>query len=138
MSWSRILDLKDKETEGHSQRVTEMMVRLARSLNMNEQEVQFARWGALLHDIGKMAIPDRILHKPGPLHGRGVDHYAPAHDHCLRHARPIEFLGPAIDIPYCHHEKWDGSGYPHGLKGDTIPLIGPTVRRDRRLRCAHQ
>lgn len=122
VSWSRILNLKDKETEGHSVRVTEMMVRLARHLNFNEQEIQFARWGALLHDIGKMAVPDSILHKPGQL---TEDEWEIMRQHATiayDMLQPIQFLGPAIDIPYCHHEKWNGTGYPRGLKGDEIPL----------------
>ena len=122
-SWSRILDLKDKETEGHSERVTELMVRLMQSLGFNDQEVRFARWGALLHDIGKMAVPDSILHKPGVLTDEEWilmrQHTSIAYDRL----RSIEFLGPALDVPYCHHEKWDGSGYPRGLKGDDIPLM---------------
>jgi len=123
VSWSRILDLKDKETEGHSERVTEMLVRLTQYLNMNQQEVQFARWGALLHDIGKMAVPDGILHKPGPLTD---DEWVIMRQHATiayDMLQPIQFLGSAIDIPYCHHEKWDGSGYPRGLKADEIPLM---------------
>lgn len=122
-SWSRILDLKDKETEGHSERVTDLMVRLVRHLNMNEREVQYARWGAWLHDIGKIATPDAILHKPGPLTDEEWvimrRHTTEAYDML----KPIAFLGPAVDIPYCHHEKWNGTGYPRGLKGDEIPLL---------------
>ena len=102
-SWSRILDLKDKETEGHSERVTELMVRLMQSLGFNDQEVRFARWGALLHDIGKMAVPDSILHKPGVLTDEEWilmrQHTSIAYDRL----RSIEFLGPALDVPYCHH-----------------------------------
>ena len=123
VSWSRILDLKDKETEGHSQRVTDLTMRLSRSLNLNEQEVMFARWGALLHDIGKMAVPDAILHKPGPL---SDEEWTIMRQHttiAYEMLQPIDFLGPAIDIPYCHHERWDGTGYPRGLKGDEIPLM---------------
>jgi diguanylate cyclase (GGDEF)-like protein/putative nucleotidyltransferase with HDIG domain len=123
LSWSRILDLKDKETEGHSQRVTEWMVRLMQHLGFNTQEVRFARWGALLHDIGKIAVPDHILHKPGPLtEAEWVimrQHTTVAYEML----KPIEFLGPALDIPYCHHEKWDGNGYPRGLQGDEIPPV---------------
>jgi diguanylate cyclase (GGDEF)-like protein/PAS domain S-box-containing protein/putative nucleotidyltransferase with HDIG domain len=122
-SWSRILDLKDKETEGHSERVTELMVRLTQHLGFNETEARFARWGALLHDIGKIGIPDRILLKPGSLTEEEWvvmrQHTTVAYE-MLQH---IGFLGPAIDIPYCHHEKWDGTGYPRGLKGDDIPLM---------------
>jgi diguanylate cyclase (GGDEF)-like protein/PAS domain S-box-containing protein/putative nucleotidyltransferase with HDIG domain len=122
-SWSRILDLRDKETDGHSNRVTAMMVRLMRKLGMNEEEAMFARWGALLHDIGKMAVPDRILRKPGPLTD---EEWVIMRQHttlAYEMLSTVKFLGSAIDIPYCHHEKWDGSGYPRGLKGDEIPLM---------------
>jgi putative nucleotidyltransferase with HDIG domain len=122
-SWSRILDLRDKETEGHSERVTAMMVRVTRHLGMNEEEIMFARWGAWLHDIGKIAVPDHILHKPGPL---TEEEWVLMRQHptvAYEMLRPIKFLASAIDIPYCHHEKWDGTGYPHGLKGDEIPLM---------------
>jgi diguanylate cyclase (GGDEF)-like protein/PAS domain S-box-containing protein len=123
VSWSRFLNLKDKETEGHSERVTAMMVRLMQHLAFSEQEIMFARWGALLHDIGKIAIPDVILHKPGPL---TEEEWVIMRQHttiAYEMLQPIAFLGPALDIPYCHHEKWDGSGYPRGLKGDEIPLM---------------
>jgi diguanylate cyclase (GGDEF)-like protein/PAS domain S-box-containing protein/putative nucleotidyltransferase with HDIG domain len=122
LSWSRLLHMKDKETEGHSERVTEMMVRLARSIGMNEEEAMYARWGALLHDVGKMSIPDSILHKPGPL---TEDEWEIMRQHttvAYEMLSPISFLRPALDIPYCHHEKWDGTGYPRGLKGEEIPL----------------
>lgn len=122
-SWSRILDMRDKETEGHSERVTEMMVRLARHLGMNEEEVTLARWGAWLHDIGKMAVPDRILHKPGKLTEEEWNVMRQHTTVAYEMLAPIKFLGPAIDIPHAHHEKWDGTGYPCGLKGEDIPLM---------------
>jgi putative nucleotidyltransferase with HDIG domain len=119
--WAAALDLRDKETEGHSRRVTELTVLLARALGV-EAELPHYRQGALLHDIGKMAIPDSILFKNGPL-------TLQEHDIMCRHPQyaydmlsPIAYLRPALDIPYCHHEKWDGSGYPRGLKGEAIPL----------------
>lgn len=120
--WSRALDLRDKETEGHSNRVTEHSVRLAAELGMCEEELAHVRRGALLHDIGKMGIPDQILLKPGPLsEGEwGIMRRHPAFAYEL--LAPITYLRPSIDIPYCHHEKWDGSGYPRGLKGEEIPL----------------
>jgi response regulator RpfG family c-di-GMP phosphodiesterase/putative methionine-R-sulfoxide reductase with GAF domain len=120
--WSRALDLRDKETEGHTQRVTEMTQQLARGMGMSEIELVHVRRGALLHDIGKMGIPDNILLKPGPLTAEEweVMRRHPAYAHEL--LSPIAYLLPAIDIPYCHHEKWDGSGYPQGLKGDQVPL----------------
>ena len=120
--WSRALDLRDKETEGHSLRVTEMTLRLAQALEIGEAELVHIRRGALLHDIGKMAIPDSILLKPGPLTADEWvimrRHPAYAHDWLA----PIPFLRPALEIPHCHHEKWDGSGYPRGLAGERIPL----------------
>ena len=123
ISWSRILDMRDKETEGHSERVTDMMVRLAQHLGMNDEEVMLARWGAWLHDIGKMAVPDRILRKPGPLTDEEWDIMRQHTTLAYEMLTPIKFLGPAIDIPHSHHEKWDGSGYPCGLKGEDIPRM---------------
>lgn len=120
--WSRALDLRDKETEGHTQRVTEMTLRLARMAGMSEAELVDVRRGALLHDIGKMGVPDAILLKPEPL---SQDEWAQMRKHpeyAYMLLSPIEYLHSAIDIPYCHHEKWDGSGYPRGLKGEQIPL----------------
>jgi HD-GYP domain-containing protein (c-di-GMP phosphodiesterase class II) len=120
--WSRALDLRDHETEGHTQRVTDMTVRLVRSMGLSEGDLLHIRRGALLHDIGKMGIPDAILLKPGPLTDDEMDimRLHPVYAHDL--ISPIAFLHPALDIPYCHHEKWDGSGYPRGLKGEEIPL----------------
>ena len=121
--WSHALDLRDKETEGHSQRVTSMSVRLARSMRMSEEELVHVRRGALLHDIGKLSVPDGILLKPGPLTD---DEWVVMKKHPIfsyEMLSPIHYLQPALDIPYCHHEKWDGSGYPRGLKGVQIPLV---------------
>jgi putative nucleotidyltransferase with HDIG domain len=120
--WVRALDLRDKETEGHTQRVTSLTVRLAQSLGMDEEALLHIRRGALLHDIGKMAIPDSILLKPGDLtdEERVIIQQHPIYAHEM--LSPIKFLIPALDIPYCHHEKWDGSGYPRGLKDEQIPL----------------
>ncbi len=121
-SWCKILDMKDKETQGHSARVTDLTTRLARSIDMNEEEVLYARWGALLHDIGKIGIPDSILLKPETL---SEEEWAVMRRHPIiayEMLSPITFLRPALDIPYGHHEKWDGSGYPKGLKGDDIPI----------------
>jgi putative nucleotidyltransferase with HDIG domain len=120
--WSRTLELRDKETEGHTQRVTEMTVRLARALGFDAEALAHVRRGALLHDIGKMGIPDSVLLKPGAL---TPDEWAIMRLHpvyAYELLRPIAFLRPALDIPYCHHEKWDGSGYPRGLRGTEIPL----------------
>ncbi len=121
--WSRALDLRDKETEGHTQRVTEMTVKLARSFDLSEPELMQVRWGALLHDIGKMGVPDGILLKPEPL---TKEEWLKMEKHpgfAYEMLSPIRYLRQALDIPYCHHEKWDGSGYPRGLKGDHIPLV---------------
>jgi response regulator RpfG family c-di-GMP phosphodiesterase len=120
--WSRALDLRDRETEGHTQRVAEMTLRLARALGMPAEELVHIHRGALLHDIGKMGIPDAILLKPGPLDDDewAIMRQHPVHAYNL--LASINFLRPALDIPYCHHEKWDGTGYPRGLKRETIPL----------------
>ncbi|HZP81564.1 MAG TPA: diguanylate cyclase, partial [Chthonomonadaceae bacterium] len=121
-SWSQLLDMKDKETEGHCLRVADMTERLARLVGMNDEEALYARWGALLHDIGKLGVPDHILHKPGPL--TAVEREI-MRQHCTlayELLSPVALLRPALDIPYCHHEWWDGTGYPRGLKGDDIPL----------------
>jgi putative nucleotidyltransferase with HDIG domain len=120
--WVRALDMRDKETEGHTQRVTILTERLARRLGVNDDELINITRGALLHDIGKMAIPDGILLKPGKLTAdeRTLIQKHPVYAYEM--LNPIDFLHPAIDIPYCHHEKWDGSGYPRGLKGEGIPF----------------
>lgn len=120
--WSRALDLRDRETEGHTQRVTEITLQLARELGINGAELVHIHRGALLHDIGKMGIPDAILFKPGPLTD---DEWKIMRQHpvfAYELIAPIEFLRSALDIPYCHHEKWDGTGYPRGLKEEQIPL----------------
>ncbi len=120
--WARALELRDKETLGHTQRVVKLALKLALALGMPNSELEHLRRGALVHDIGKMAISDTILLKPGPLtrEERNLMYMHP--DYALKMLSPIEFLQPALDIPYCHHEKWDGSGYPRGLKGDEIPF----------------
>ncbi len=120
--WARALDLRDKDTEHHSQRVTEMTVTIARVMGLSQEELVQVRRGSLLHDIGKMGIPDSILLKPGPLTDEEwtVMHLHPVY--AFEMLSPIEYLRPALDIPYCHHEKWDGTGYPRGLKGEEIPI----------------
>ncbi len=143
--WSRAMDLRDKETEGHTQRVTDLTLKLAGKLGVNRSELLHIRRGALLHDIGKLGVPDHILHKPGKLTD---EEWAVMRQHPV-HAREmltfIKYLQPAIDIPFCHHEKWDGSGYPRGLKGDHIPLaarifavvdVWDALRSDRPYRAA--
>lgn len=120
--WSRALDMRDKETEGHTQRVTEMTLRVSRLAGIGDPELVHVRRGALLHDIGKMGVPDAVLLKPGPLTN---DEWKVMRMHpvfAVELLSPIEYLRPSLEIPYCHHEKWDGSGYPRGLKGDQIPL----------------
>jgi len=120
--WSRALDLRDKETEGHTQRVAKASMNLAQAMGVNDAELVHVRRGALLHDIGKMGIPDSILLKPGKLTG---EEWAIMYQHPIyayKMLSPIGYLKPALDVPYCHHEKWDGTGYPRGLKGEQIPL----------------
>ena len=120
--WVQALDLRDKETEGHTQRVTILTERLARSMGVKGEALQNIRRGALLHDIGKMGIPDSILLKKGKLTHEERAFMQEHPNMAKRMLKDIEFLWPAIDIPYCHHEKWDGSGYPRGLKGMDIPF----------------
>jgi response regulator RpfG family c-di-GMP phosphodiesterase/putative methionine-R-sulfoxide reductase with GAF domain len=120
--WSRALDLRDKETEGHTQRVTEITLQLAREMEMSSTDTVHIQRGALLHDIGKMGVPDSILHKPGPLTDEEWVIMRKHPNFAYDLISPIEYLRPSLDIPYCHHEKWDGTGYPRGLKGEQIPL----------------
>lgn len=120
--WSRALDLRDKETEGHVQRVAEITVNLARKFGISASELIHIQRGALLHDIGKMGVPDNILLKPGPL---SDDEWVIMRKHpqyAYDMLSSISYLHKALDIPYCHHEKWDGTGYPRGLKGERIPI----------------
>ena len=120
--WSRALDLRDKETEGHTQRVTDMLLDLAEKMSMSDSEKLDLRRGALLHDIGKMGVPDSILLKPGPLSESETEVMRQHPAYAYQMLSPIAYLKHALEIPYCHHEKWDGSGYPRGLKGEEIPL----------------
>ncbi len=120
--WSRALELRDKETEGHSQRVTEMTVQVAQALGIEGEELEHIRRGALLHDVGKMGIPDSILLKPGALTDEEWVIMRKHTDYAYEWLKPIEYLHPALDIPYSHHERWDGTGYPQGLQGEQIPL----------------
>ncbi len=120
--WAKALELRDGDTMGHSQRVTDMTLRLAQEMGIPQEQLIHIQRGALLHDIGKMAIPDYILLKPGPL---TEEEWAIMRQHPTYAAemlKGIPFLRPALDIPACHHEKWDGTGYPLGLKGEQIPL----------------
>jgi putative nucleotidyltransferase with HDIG domain len=120
--WSNALDLRDKETEGHSQRVTVTTVTIARAMGIGDDDLVHVRRGALLHDIGKMGIPDNILLKPGKLTDEEWNIMRNHPVFAYKLLSPIAFLKAALDIPYYHHEKWDGAGYPHGLKGEQIPL----------------
>lgn len=120
--WARALDLRDQQAEGHTKRVAEWTVRLGRMIGMPDDELVHVYRGALLHDIGTMLVPDAILLKPGSLTEEEwqIVRRHPVYAYAL--LSPISHLRPALDIPYCHHEKWDGTGYPRGLKGDQIPL----------------
>ena len=120
--WSRAMDLRDKETEGHTQRVTTLTEVLAKQAGVSDEALVNIKRGSLLHDIGKMGVPDSILHKPASLTD---DEWVIMRQHpqnAYNMIQPIEYLRPALDIPFCHHEKWDGGGYPRGLKGEEIPL----------------
>lgn len=121
--WSKALDLRDKETEGHTQRVTEMTIQLAKVIGLDEDVIERHIWrGCLLHDVGKLGIPDAILLKEGPLTDEEWVIMRRHPVYAYEWLNAIPFLQPALDIPYCHHEKWDGSGYPRGLKGMQIPV----------------
>ncbi len=120
--WSRALELRDRETRGHSQRVAEITLRLARAMAVPEQDLIHIYRGALLHDIGKLGISDSILLKAGSLTEEEGDLIREHPTKAFEMLAPIAYLQPALDIPYCHHEKWNGSGYPRGLKGEDIPL----------------
>lgn len=116
------MDLRDRETEGHTQRVTDMTMRMARAAGMNDDEIAHVWRGALLHDMGKLGVPDDILFKPGALTDDEWRVMRQHPQHAYDMLSPIAYLRRALDIPYCHHERWDGTGYPRGLKGEQIPL----------------
>ena len=121
-SWGHLLELRDRETKGHTERVAELTVKLARELGVQGEELRYMRWGALLHDIGKLGIPDSIMFKPDKL---TQEEWAVMRRHpvyAYETLSQIEFLRPALAIPYSHHERWDGTGYPQGLRGEEIPL----------------
>jgi putative nucleotidyltransferase with HDIG domain len=120
--WSRALDLRDHETEGHTQRVTDLTLRLARKIGLSEERLVHIKRGALLHDIGKMGVPDYILHKPEKLNEEELAIMRQHPQLAYAMLEPITYLQDALNIPYCHHEKWDGTGYPRGLSGTEIPL----------------
>lgn len=120
--WSSAMDLRDQETEGHSKRVTSLTVAFATRLGFSQDDIVRAKRGALLHDIGKIGIPDSILRKNGPLTEEewAIMKEHPSKAYGMLHRIP--YLRNCLDIPLCHHEKWDGTGYPQGLKGEKIPL----------------
>jgi putative nucleotidyltransferase with HDIG domain len=120
--WARATDLRDHETEGHSRRVAELTVALARKMGIGEEALVDIRRGALLHDIGKIAVPDSILLKAGRLTNEQLAIMRKHPERAREFIQQIGFLKPALTIPYCHHERWDGTGYPRGLKGTQIPL----------------
>ena len=120
--WAHTLEIRDQETEGHSRRVTDMTIALARLMGIQEEHIQDIQRGALLHDIGKMSISDSVLNKAGSL---DENEWIMMREHptiAYHLLSSIEYMKHALVIPYCHHEKWDGSGYPQGLAGDQIPL----------------
>jgi putative two-component system response regulator len=120
--WSHAMDLRDRETEGHSRRVTELSLQLAQAMGMSDEGIVHMRRGALLHDMGKIGIPDSILHKPATLTD---EEWLVMRKHpqlAYEMLNPIEYLHESLEIPFSHHEKWDGTGYPQGLKGEEIPL----------------
>jgi len=120
--WTRSLKLRDEDTEDHSQQVTDLTLALAQKMGVEQEKLVHIRRGALLHDIGKIGIPDRILLKPGKLTGEEWAIMRKHPQYAFDLLNPISYLRPALEIPFCHHEKWDGSGYPNGLKGEQIPL----------------
>jgi PAS domain S-box-containing protein len=120
--WSRSIDMRYDKVPGHAQRVVELTLQIARALGLDEQELVHVRRGAFLHDVGTIMVPEEILLKPGKLSPdeARILHQYPTYSHEM--LRTIDFLRPALDIPYCHHEKWDGSGFPRGLRGTEIPF----------------
>jgi putative two-component system response regulator len=120
--WSLALDLRDKEVEGHTNRVTQIALKFARMIGFTHEELAHVRRGALLHDVGKLGIPDSILLKPDKLTEEEWKVMRMHPVYAYQWLSSIAFLLPALDIPYCHHEKWDGTGYPRGLKGEQIPI----------------
>jgi PAS domain S-box-containing protein len=120
--WSHAMDLRDKETEGHTQRVTDLTLKLAGAMSISESQMTHIRRGALLHDIGKMGVPDSILLKADQLTDEEWGKMRMHPEFAYEMLSSIRYLQPALDIPYCHHEKWDGTGYPRSLKGEEIPL----------------
>ena len=121
-SWRRALELRDRATEGHGMRVAEITVQLAVTLGVDPSQLSNIRFGAQLHDIGKIGVPDNILLKPGPLDKDDFEVMKQHPVYAYEMLYSIPNFNQVLDIPYCHHEKWDGTGYPEGLAGDEIPL----------------
>jgi diguanylate cyclase (GGDEF)-like protein/PAS domain S-box-containing protein len=120
--WAKALELRDRETEGHARRVVDLTLRLSQILGISRDEIIHVRRGAILHDVGKMGIPDKILQKPGPLSDEEWEVMRQHPIYAYEWLNPINYLRPALDIPHYHHERWDGTGYPRGLQGEQIPL----------------
>ncbi len=120
--WGKALELRDKVTQGHTERVAELTLKLARRMGFGKEALVQIRRGVLLHDIGKMGVPDHILNKKGPLTKKEWEEMRKHPQHAFDLLYPITYLRPSLDIAFCHHEWWDGSGYPRGLKGEQIPL----------------
>jgi HD-GYP domain-containing protein (c-di-GMP phosphodiesterase class II) len=120
--WSRVLEARGVESLGHTRRVADQTIKLAQAAGFGRTDLVHARRGALLHDIGMLAVPEAVLLKPGPLSDaeRAIMRQHP--EYGFEFLAPINYLRPSLDIPYCHHEKWDGTGYPRGLRGDHIPM----------------
>lgn len=121
-AWVRALEIRDQYTAGHTQRALEMTLRLASKVGVPDEMLVHITRGVLLHDIGKLAVSDNILRKTGPLDNKEWQAMREHPQFAYKLLKPIQYLRPALDIPYCHHERWDGSGYPRGLKGDNIPF----------------
>lgn len=121
-AWVRALEIRDQYTAGHTQRVLELTLRLASQMGIPDELLVHITRGVLLHDIGKLAVSDNILRKTGPLDNKEWQAMREHPQFAYKLLKPIQYLRPALDIPYCHHERWDGSGYPRGLRGDNIPF----------------
>ena len=122
LGWARALELRDSDTEGHTRRVADLTLKIGKKMGLREVQLVHLRRGALLHDIGKMAVPDHILRKPGPLDDEEwtIMRHHPIHAYEM--LSQINYLRPALPIPCSHHERWDGLGYPQKLEGEDIPL----------------
>lgn len=121
-AWAKVLEYRDKETEGHSRRLVELSTRLAQAVGLSAEEITYLQRGALLHDIGKLAIPDEILLKPGALNDSERKMLEKHPVYAKQMLSQVSFLQPSIGVAYSHHERWDGLGYPEGLRSEEIPL----------------